>query len=346
MSRRDDHHSKITTSLMSLLGVSFLSLMLSLSASLSAQPAPSTATAPSKHAISVEGEEVDLAAFNEAFALRRAKYRSATLSDKQRDQVSFLAAQPFVEQLLLKRALHKRGLTLDTTKVAKRAESIKRGMKSEEAFERYLQRISQTPKSFELQQWAKEAAFLVLQHDGALKVTEADLAEKKAQVSDKLHVPEKVRAQLLSRELNPKATPEQVNKAFQEIQAAHALVLKGDLPFEVLIQQHSNGPLRGRKGDLGFVSRGDLEPAVERALWSLKEGEVSAPVRSALGWHLVKRRETIPAYTRSLEELLPNVKERVMQIKFHKALQPFMRALWRTYKVEASFTLPPAYRAK
>jgi peptidyl-prolyl cis-trans isomerase SurA len=41
-------------------------------------------------------------------------------------------------------------------------------------------------------------------------------------------------------------------------------------------------------GDLGFFSRGSMDPAVEQAAFSLKLDEVSGPVRSPYGWHLVQ----------------------------------------------------------
>ncbi len=41
-------------------------------------------------------------------------------------------------------------------------------------------------------------------------------------------------------------------------------------------------------GDLGFVAQGALDPAFEQAAWALKRGEISAPVRSAFGVHLIQ----------------------------------------------------------
>jgi peptidyl-prolyl cis-trans isomerase D len=41
-------------------------------------------------------------------------------------------------------------------------------------------------------------------------------------------------------------------------------------------------------GDLGFAGRGQFDPAFEKSLFSLAQGEVSAPVRSQYGYHLIK----------------------------------------------------------
>ena len=47
-------------------------------------------------------------------------------------------------------------------------------------------------------------------------------------------------------------------------------------------------------GDLGFVHEGSLDPAMDQALWGLKDGELSQPVRTIRGWHLIRRVETRP----------------------------------------------------
>jgi peptidyl-prolyl cis-trans isomerase SurA len=44
-------------------------------------------------------------------------------------------------------------------------------------------------------------------------------------------------------------------------------------------------------GDLGWISPGDTVPDFDRAMNSLKPGDVSAPVRSPFGWHLIQVQE-------------------------------------------------------
>jgi peptidyl-prolyl cis-trans isomerase C len=47
-------------------------------------------------------------------------------------------------------------------------------------------------------------------------------------------------------------------------------------------------------GDLGFVHAGSLESGLDQAIWALRDGEISQPVRSLRGWHLIRRVETRP----------------------------------------------------
>ncbi|MBV1904992.1 MAG: SurA N-terminal domain-containing protein [Pseudomonadales bacterium] len=59
--------------------------------------------------------------------------------------------------------------------------------------------------------------------------------------------------------------------------------------FEELAKSLSEDPGSATKGgDLGFVSKGALVPAFETALWSMKVGELSDPVTSEFGVHIIK----------------------------------------------------------
>ncbi len=64
---------------------------------------------------------------------------------------------------------------------------------------------------------------------------------------------------------------------------------KGD--FAQLARSHSEDTSASKGGDLGWISPGDTVPEFERAMDALKPGEISEPVRSPFGWHLIQVQE-------------------------------------------------------
>jgi peptidyl-prolyl cis-trans isomerase SurA len=58
--------------------------------------------------------------------------------------------------------------------------------------------------------------------------------------------------------------------------------------FAELARLHSDDTTAARGGDLGWVSPGDTVPEFERAMVALKPGQVSAPFKTAFGWHIVQ----------------------------------------------------------
>ncbi|HSD61954.1 MAG TPA: peptidylprolyl isomerase [Burkholderiales bacterium] len=61
--------------------------------------------------------------------------------------------------------------------------------------------------------------------------------------------------------------------------------------FADLARLHSEDGSAGNGGDLGWVSPGDTVPEFERAMDALKPGQLSEPVKSPFGWHLIQVEE-------------------------------------------------------
>jgi len=68
-------------------------------------------------------------------------------------------------------------------------------------------------------------------------------------------------------------------------------VVKGGQDFGQLARLHSVDATATRGGDLGWVYPGDTVPEFERAMALLKPGEVSQPVSTPFGWHLIQVQE-------------------------------------------------------
>jgi peptidyl-prolyl cis-trans isomerase SurA len=59
-------------------------------------------------------------------------------------------------------------------------------------------------------------------------------------------------------------------------------------PFEELAKLNSDDLSAGKGGDLGWLNPGDTVPEFERVMDSLKPGEISEPVHTPFGWHLIQ----------------------------------------------------------
>jgi hypothetical protein len=79
-------------------------------------------------------------------------------------------------------------------------------------------------------------------------------------------------------------TEAEANQVLQE--------LKAGASFESLARKYSkDASSAAAGGDLGEFQRGDLMPEFERAVFGLKPGGVSSPVKTELGWHVIRRAE-------------------------------------------------------
>lgn len=89
--------------------------------------------------------------------------------------------------------------------------------------------------------------------------------------------------------------------------------LKGGASFEALAKARSADPVSAaRGGDLGYAEPGQMVPEFETAVASLKQpGDLSAPVQTKFGWHIIQLVGRRPAGQRSFDEVRDELRKTV-----------------------------------
>lgn len=118
-------------------------------------------------------------------------------------------------------------------------------------------------------------------------------------------------------EVNDKTTDAQAKAKIEEIQARLA---KGE-KFEALAKEFSQDPgSASNGGDLGFAGPGVYDPDFETALYALNKDQVSAPVRSTFGWHLIKllgvEAPQVPSFASLKDKLTRELKTQQVEQRF------------------------------
>ena len=112
-------------------------------------------------------------------------------------------------------------------------------------------------------------------------------------------------------------------QAKQKIEEIAKRVAAGE-DFAALAKELSDDPgSAGEGGDLGFAGPGVYDAEFEKALYDLEQGQVSAPVRSEFGWHLIKLLGVQSPEVPSLDSLKP---ELVRELKAQQVEQRFVEA--------------------
>ncbi len=101
-------------------------------------------------------------------------------------------------------------------------------------------------------------------------------------------VPEQRSARHLLIAVKSDADTKTVDEALQRVNGLREQILAG-ASFEELAKTHSDDPGSSRQGgDLGFFSKGVMDPEFEKAAFALEPGGLSEAVRSAFGFHLIQ----------------------------------------------------------
>jgi peptidyl-prolyl cis-trans isomerase C len=131
-------------------------------------------------------------------------------------------------------------------------------------------------------------------------------------------------------------------KEGETITASHILVktepeaealleeLKGGKDFAELAKEKSTGPSAPQGGDLGSFGRGRMVPDFEQAAFALKAGEVSQPVKTRFGWHVIK----VTEHTEGKQQDFEQAKEEIRKALVTDYIQEMIQALQNKAAIE------------
>ncbi|MFJ2538884.1 MULTISPECIES: SurA N-terminal domain-containing protein [unclassified Pseudomonas] len=137
---------------------------------------------------------------------------------------------------------------------------------------------------------------------------------------DIANLSEQRRAAHILIEVNDKTTEAQAKAKIEDIQARLA---KGE-KFEALAKEFSQDPGSANNGgDLGYAGPGVYDPAFEKALYALSKDQVSGPVRTDFGFHLIKllgvEAPQVPTFASLKDKLTRQLKEAQVEQRFVEA---------------------------
>ncbi len=140
--------------------------------------------------------------------------------------------------------------------------------------------------------------------------------------------------QLEPTKMDEKASDEEKQKAVEEAAKKEALdalkKIREGADFAKLAEKLSDDPSSGDNGgSLGEFPRGTMVPEFEAALEKLKPGEVSEPVKSPFGYHVIRLDKKTDERIKPLSEVKDAV---IASIKVTKARQKARRVVKRIYK--------------
>ena len=118
-----------------------------------------------------------------------------------------------------------------------------------------------------------------------IEVTEDELREYYEEQKDRFVTPEERRARHILIQIDDDTD---ADAARQRIEELRQRIDQGE-DFAALAKQYSEDPGSAPEGgDLGFFARGIMDPEFEDMAFALEVGEVSQPVRTQFGYHLIK----------------------------------------------------------
>ena len=112
--------------------------------------------------------------------------------------------------------------------------------------------------------------------------------------------------------------------------------------FDDLAKKYSKDSATAAKGgDLGFLSREQVLPEFARVAFSLKPGEVSDPVKTPFGFHVIKLMERKKGQPASLDQVKGQLQRRLIEERQSQRFQAWMKELEAGAKITKDESLLP-----
>ena len=128
----------------------------------------------------------------------------------------------------------------------------------------------------------------------------------------------------------------------EEVHARHILVatedeakaietqLKGGADFAALAKEKSKDPGAANGGDLGYFTKDQMVPEFADAAFKLDKGQISDPVHTQFGWHIIKVEDKRIKPTPSFDQVKPQLENFVA----HRAQAELVDNLRKSAKIE------------
>jgi peptidyl-prolyl cis-trans isomerase SurA len=123
----------------------------------------------------------------------------------------------------------------------------------------------------------------------------------------------------------------------RERAASVSSALNQGADFAELALKHSDGPEATKGGNIGFVRQGELLPQIERAISGLEPGQVTPPIETGDGWHIIKLDEKRPQQFRPFAEVKSEIQTLVFQQKTEDVYQVWLADLKNKAFIEVKF---------
>jgi peptidyl-prolyl cis-trans isomerase SurA len=257
---------------------------------------------------------------------------------EERTRITKAALDTLIGEKLMEEQIKELGLSVTDAEVDAAVADVKKqnNVTDDAQFDRLLSGEGFTVATYKdfLRKQMSRMKLVQLKVSPKVKVSEEDLKAAYTQYTKLESGDAEVHARHILVQVDPKATPQQVEAARKKAEALAEEARKPGVDFSELAKKKSEGPSASDGGDLGFFRRGVMVPAFEKVAFTLKEGEVSEPVRTQFGWHVLKVEEKRSVDVAPFEQVKGELENRLKLQKTEKFVEQYVNELRQKASVE------------
>ncbi len=288
----------------------------------------------------VEGVEIKKDELEKAFAgvvASQGMPAESIPAEQRAEGYRMVLDQLVVEKLLTKRTADVQVSDEDVTAALDR---IKGNFGSEDEMKAQIEKSGRTLPQVreEIRASLRQQHWLDDQIKGKTEVTDADAATFFKENPEQFKQPEQVRASHILISVPQDAKPEQVVEKEKQAKAVAERVKKGE-DFSKVAKEISEDPsAKQNSGDLDFFAKDQMVPEFSEAAFAMKKDEISDPIRSEFGYHVIKVTDRKASEAVTLEQSKPKLLAFLKRQKTQEEVGKILRAMRE--KADVKVNLP------
>ena len=245
--------------------------------------------------------------------------KEALLVDKLR---SFIVANARVSDLEVRQWYDWNNASIDIDFVAFSPNRYQGIEASEQDLQQYYEQNKDAYRTDEKRK-ARYIYFNPAAYKDRVKLSEGELRDYYDANLEEFHTPKTVEARHVLIKVDPQADDSTVEEARKRAEEVYQKAKSG-MDFAQLAKTYSEGPTRDQGGFLGaFRKEAMVQPFADKA-FSMKPGEISEPIRTRFGWHVIKVEKVNEETTTPFEEAKAGIRakltdERAKNLAFEEA---------------------------
>jgi parvulin-like peptidyl-prolyl isomerase len=213
-------------------------------------------------------------------------------------------ANDLISELLIKDRADRLGLSVASDELKDAIERLKQqyGLTTDQQFNESLQKSGLTRADMEARLRDTILMNKVFSRElrGREDLTDKELRERYDREKEHYRLPERARLREIVI-LKPEGATaiEQARQRVQQI----AEQARGATDFALLAKTTSQAPTKDKGGDLGEVTRGELLPDLDKAVFNSTSGAVLGPIEAKTAWHIQKVEQRLPSEVPAFESI-------------------------------------------
>lgn len=260
-----------------------------------------------------------------------------SLDAQTRDALEAPAYEKLIERHLLGSEARRRGLWPSDAEVKQERDKLTATLPPGKTLDEALKSMGSDEKTF-IVDLASDVAIGRLFEKLKAEQPVPDAAHLKQIYEEnkaKFAVPDTAQASHILIRVSKDAKPEEVTAALEKVKAIRAEVAGKDAAgFKAVASEKSEDPsARVNGGDLGMFAKGEMVPEFETAAFKLKEGELSEPIRSDFGFHIIRGGGVKKGGQKSFDEVKQIIADREGMRGFMQTVDGMIDGLRKSAKI-------------